>query len=118
VRADRQRVRLVLANLVDNALKYTPAGGRVAIGAGRVGSDVRVTVEDTGSGIASADLPRIWDRLYRADNSRGEPGLGLGLSLVKAIITAHGGRVDVTSHVGQGSTFAVTLPEAGAMTAT
>jgi signal transduction histidine kinase len=117
VRADRQRLRQVLANLVDNALKYTSAGGRVAIGAGRVGTDVRVTVEDTGSGIAPTDLPRIWDRLYRADSSRGEPGLGLGLSLVKAIVTAHGGHVDVTSEVGRGSTFAVTLPEAAAVTA-
>jgi signal transduction histidine kinase len=117
VRADRQRLRQVLANLVDNALKYTSAGGRVAISAGRVGTDVRVTVEDTGSGIAPTDLPRIWDRLYRADSSRGEPGLGLGLSLVKAIVTAHGGHVDVTSEVGRGSTFAVTLPEAAAVTA-
>lgn len=112
VRADRQRLRQVLANLVDNALKYTPAGGRVTINAARVGSDVRLTVEDTGAGIAPADLPRIWDRLYRADSSRGEPGLGLGLSLVKAIVAAHGGRVDVTSEVGKGSRFAVTLPEA------
>jgi signal transduction histidine kinase len=66
-------------------------------------------VADTGAGIAPADLPRIWDRLYRADSSRGEPGLGLGLSLVKAIVSAHGGRVEVESTVGQGSTFTVTL---------
>ena len=110
IRADRQRVRQVLANLVDNALKYTPAGGRVTIGASRVGTDVQLTVEDTGSGIAPSDLPRIWDRLYRADSSRGEPGLGLGLSLVKAIVTAHGGHVDVSSRVGEGSMFRVTLP--------
>ncbi len=107
----------MLANLVDNALKYTPAGGRVAIRAGRLGPDIRLTVEDTGCGITPEDLPRIWDRLYRADSSRGEPGLGLGLSLVKAVVTAHGGRVDVTSHVGTGSTFAVTLPEVAAVTA-
>jgi signal transduction histidine kinase len=114
VRADRQRLRQVLANLVDNALKYTAAGGRVTIRANRGTSGINISVEDTGAGIAAADLPRIWDRLYRADSSRGEPGLGLGLSLVKAIIAAHGGRVDVTSTVGTGSTFTVTLPGADA----
>lgn len=110
VRTDRQRLRQVLANLVDNALKYTPAGGRVTIHASRSAEGVSIRVEDTGAGIAPADLPRIWDRLYRADSSRGESGLGLGLSLVKAIIVAHGGRVDVTSTPGAGSTFTVTLP--------
>jgi len=109
VRADRQRLRQVLANLVDNALKYTPAGGRVTIRASRAADGVHISVEDTGAGIAAADLPRIWDRLYRADSSRGEPGLGLGLSLVKAVVAAHGGRVDVSSTPGVGSTFTVTL---------
>jgi signal transduction histidine kinase len=70
---------------------------------------VEIAVADTGAGIAPADLPRIWDRLYRADESRGEPGLGLGLSLVQAIVAAHGGVVDVTSEVGRGSTFRVRL---------
>jgi signal transduction histidine kinase len=109
VRADRQRLRQVLANLVDNALKYTISGGRVTISARQAGEQVQIAVADTGSGIAQTDLPRIWDRLYRADSSRGEPGLGLGLSLVKAIVTAHGGQVEVTSRLGEGSTFTVTL---------
>jgi signal transduction histidine kinase len=110
VRADRQRLRQVLANLVDNALKYTPAGGRVALTATPGNGVVKLTVSDTGAGIAAADLPRIWERLYRADSSRNEPGLGLGLSLVKAVVNAHGGYVDVKSTVGEGSTFTVTLP--------
>ena len=116
VRADRQRLRQVLANLVDNALKYTPRGGSVTIGAGRADDEevVEITVRDTGAGIAPDDLPRIWERLYRADESRGEPGLGLGLSLVQAVVVAHGGTVDVTSDVGRGSTFRVRLPSAHA----
>jgi signal transduction histidine kinase len=113
VRADRQRLRQVLANLVDNALKHTPAGGRVTIGAASAEDGVAITVADTGSGIAPQDQPRIWDRLYRGGQPPG-PGLGLGLSLVKAIVGAHGGRADVTSTPGQGSTFTVTLPAASA----
>jgi len=116
VRADRQRLRQVLANLVDNALKYTPRGGSVTIGARRAddGRLVEIAVSDTGAGIPPDDLPRIWERLYRADESRGEPGLGLGLSLVQAVVVAHGGTVAVTSDVGRGSTFRVRLPPAHA----
>jgi signal transduction histidine kinase len=116
VRADRQRLRQMLANLIDNALKYTPAGGRVVIGAERVQDEdeVAVTIADTGSGIDARDLPRIWDRLYRGDAARGEPGLGLGLSLVRAIATAHGGRAEVSSEIGKGATFRITLPAVGA----
>jgi signal transduction histidine kinase len=111
-RADRQRLRQVLANLVDNALKYTGRGGQVRITAAAEGGDVTVAVSDTGIGITPEDLPRIWDRLYRADQSRGEPGLGLGLSLVAAIAKAHGGRVEATSEPGRGSVFRVTVPAA------
>lgn len=111
VQGDRQRLRQVLANLVDNALKFTATGGRVTIGAARAGADVVITVEDTGRGIPADDLPRIWDRLYRGDAAHAQ-GLGLGLSLVRAIVTAHGGRADVTSQVGVGSTFRITLPAA------
>jgi signal transduction histidine kinase len=110
VQADRQRLRQVLANLVDNALKYTPRGGRVTVvGAARPG-EVVLEVRDTGAGIPAAELPRIWERLYRADWSRAEPGLGLGLSLVKAVVVAHGGRVEVESEIDRGSTFRVILP--------
>jgi signal transduction histidine kinase len=110
VRADRDRLRHVLANLVDNALKYTPEGGRVWIGVARDGADAVLTVRDSGIGIAPQDLPRIWDRLYRGDSSRTERGLGLGLSLVKAFVTAHGGGVEAASQPGKGATFTVTLP--------
>jgi signal transduction histidine kinase len=113
VRADRQRLRQAVANLADNAIKYTGSGGQVTIGAERTsGGEIAIIVADTGIGIAAADLPRIWDRLYRGGTSQSEPGLGLGLSLVRAIATAHGGRVDVTSEPGRGSTFRLILPSA------
>jgi signal transduction histidine kinase len=110
VSGDRDRLRQVFANLLDNAIKYTPDGGRVRIGIGREADAAVVTVTDTGAGIAAEHLPRIWERLYRADPSRSERGLGLGLSLVKAYVTAHGGTVEAASQPGQGSTFTVHLP--------
>jgi signal transduction histidine kinase len=110
VNADRDRLRQVLANLIDNAIKYTPAGGRVAVAAEPGNSSVRIAVTDNGSGIAPHDVPRIWERLYRGDQSRAERGLGLGLSLVRAIVTAHGGTVEVDTQPGKGSTFTVSLP--------
>jgi signal transduction histidine kinase len=110
IRGDRNRLRQVVANLIDNAVKYTPPGGRIAIEARRDGGDALLTVADTGPGIPPTDLPRIWDRLYRGDRSRSERGLGLGLSLVKAIVEAHGGRVHATSTPGQGARFELRLP--------
>ncbi len=110
VPADPKRLRQALANLVDNAIKYTPSGGRVEIRARREGSVVRIDVADTGIGIAPHDLPHVWDRLYRGDQSRTERGLGLGLSLVRAIAVAHGGTADVAAEPGRGSTFTVRLP--------
>jgi signal transduction histidine kinase len=110
VPADPKRLRQVLANLVDNAIKYTPSGGRVSVSARREGPVIRFDVADTGVGIAPHDLPRIWDRLYRGDQSRSERGLGLGLSLVRAIVAAHGGAVDAAAEPGRGSTFSVRLP--------
>jgi heavy metal sensor kinase len=110
VPADSRRLRQVLANLVDNAIKYTPSGGRVTVSARRENSVVRFDVADTGIGIAAHDLPHIWERLYRGDQSRAERGLGLGLSLVRAIVAAHGGTVDVEAEPGRGSTFIVRLP--------
>jgi signal transduction histidine kinase len=106
----RDRLRQVFANLLDNAIKYSPPGGSVHIGVGREGDMALATVTDTGAGIAPEHLPRIWDRLYRADASRSERGLGLGLSLVKAYVAAHGGSVDARSQPGRGSTFTVRLP--------
>jgi signal transduction histidine kinase len=110
VSADRDRLRQALANLVDNAIKYTPAGGRVDITAAREGDAVALRIRDTGRGISEQDLPRIWDRLYRGDQSRATRGLGLGLSLVRAYVEAQGGKVSVESAVDRGSTFTVRLP--------
>jgi signal transduction histidine kinase len=110
VPGDRDRLRQVLANLIDNAVKYTPSGGRVTVSARADGPTARIEVADTGIGIAAHDLSRIWERLYRSDQSRAERGLGLGLSLVRAIVRAHGGTVDVATEHGQGSTFTVSLP--------
>lgn len=110
VTADRARLRQVLANLVDNAVKYTPPGGRVDLEARAADHEVALTVSDTGPGIPADQQPRIWDRLYRGDAAHGERGLGLGLSLVRAVIEAHGGRVELTSEEGQGSRFTIVLP--------
>ena len=110
VNGDRTRLEQVAANLIDNAVKYTPAGGRVDVSVRREDDRAILEVRDTGVGIGSDELPRIWDRLFRGDRSRAERGLGLGLSLVKAIVEAHGGTVSVSSGVGKGSTFTVALP--------
>jgi len=108
--ADRSRLRQVLANLLDNAIKYTPAGGRVDVEAA-AGQDLAViSVRDTGIGVMAHEVPRIWDRLYRGAHSRSERGLGLGLSLVRAIVMAHGGRVEVASAPGGGAVFTLELP--------
>jgi len=110
VNGARDRLRQVFANLLDNAIKYTPQGGNVRVDLARDGETAVVTVTDTGAGIAAEHLPRIWDRLYRADPSRSERGLGLGLSLVKAYVHAHGGTVEAASEPGRGSRFTVRLP--------
>jgi signal transduction histidine kinase len=110
VPVDRTRMRQVLANLLDNAVKYTPEGGRVRIRARAHDGRAVLTVEDTGPGIPPDELPRVWERLYRGDRSRSTRGLGLGLSLVKAIVEAHGGSVDVSSVPGTGSRFEIRLP--------
>ncbi len=111
--ADPGRVRQVLANLVDNAVKYTRAGGRVDVAVAGDRTGVSVAVKDTGIGVSARDLPKIWDRLYRADPSRAARGLGLGLSLVKAMVRAHGGEVTVASTVDVGSVFTVRFPRNG-----
>jgi signal transduction histidine kinase len=109
VSGDRTRLEQVAANLIDNGVKYTPPGGRVDVSVGRDGGRAFIRVRDTGPGIAADEVSRIWDRLFRGDTSRTERGLGLGLSLVKAIVEAHGGSVEVHSEVGKGSTFTVFL---------
>jgi heavy metal sensor kinase len=112
VRADPIRLRQVMANLVDNAVKYTPAGGKVWLGAETREDCVVITVRDTGPGISAEDQEKIWQRLYRGDHSRSQRGLGLGLSVVKALVEAHGGRVVVTNHPEGGAVFTVELRRA------
>ena len=111
--ADPGRVRQVLANLLDNALKYSKPGGQVSLTGQGLGGRVLVTVRDEGEGIPPEDIPRIFERLYRGDKSRTHRGLGLGLSLVRAVLTAHGGDILVKSEVGKGSEFTFSLPSAG-----
>ena len=110
VTADRTRLEQVAANLIDNAVKYTPPGGRVDVEIERGEAAAILRVRDTGPGIPADEQPRIFDRLFRGDTSRAERGLGLGLSLVKAIVEAHGGSVEVNSDPGRGSAFTVRLP--------
>jgi signal transduction histidine kinase len=110
VSGDRTRLEQVAANLIDNAVKYTPAGESVDVHVHAENGHGVLRVHDTGPGIPVDELPRIWTRLFRGDASRAERGLGLGLSLVKAIVEAHGGTVAVESEPGNGSTFTVSLP--------
>jgi heavy metal sensor kinase len=101
----------MLSNLLDNAIKYTPSGGTVNVTASETSTQAIVAVQDTGIGISGQDLPRIFERFYRCDLSRSQAGIGLGLSLARAIARAHGGDITVASTPDQGSTFTVTLPK-------
>lgn len=113
VAIDPHRMRQVLANLLDNAIKYTPDGGRVVIETTQGPKQMTIAMKDTGPGIPEEEISKIWNRLFRGDKSRSQRGLGLGLSLVRSIVKAHGGYVDVSSQTGVGSTFTVHLPQAG-----
>jgi signal transduction histidine kinase len=108
---DRTRMRQVFANLLDNAIKYTPAGGSVTISVRDESGQAIARFRDTGIGIPVEEQDKIWSRLYRGDKSRSQRGLGLGLSLVKAVVEAHGGKATVSSQVNQGAEFTVTLPK-------
>ncbi len=110
LRADRQRLEQVLVNLVHNAIKFTPSGGRITVGGALEGSAVHLWVADTGIGIAPEDLPRIFERLYKADRSRSSSGTGLGLAIAKHIVKAHGGEIWAESELGKGSVFHIRLP--------
>lgn len=107
---DWVRLEQVAANLLDNAVKYTPSGGRVTVWTGIEADQPVLRVSDTGPGIPADELPRIWERLFRGDRSRSARGLGLGLSLVKAIVEAHRGRVTAESAPERGAIFSVVLP--------
>ena len=107
---DTARLQRVIANLLDNAIKYTPADGSVRLAVNGNPVEVILAVTDTGIGIAEKDLERIFDRFYRGDPSRSTSGFGLGLSLTRALVKAHGGMIEVRSSPGKGSTFTVRLP--------
>jgi signal transduction histidine kinase len=109
---DRNRLRQVFGNLLDNAIKYTDAGGSITVSARTENGTAVVRFRDTGCGIPADETTKIWERLYRGDKSRSQRGLGLGLSLVKAVVEAHQGQVFVASKVGEGSEFSVTLSAA------
>lgn len=112
VRGDETQLTSMFTNLVDNAVKYTPPGGRVEVTGGSEGAEIVIRVSDTGIGIPEAKLPRIFERFYRVDKARSKEtgGTGLGLSIVRHIAENHGGRVSVKSNLGEGSTFTVCLP--------
>ena len=111
VLADGSRVVQVLANLVGNAMKFTPAGGTIALGARPLDGEVVFSVRDTGVGIPADDLPHVFDRFWHARRNSGVRGTGLGLAIADGIVRAHGGRMWVESVVGEGSTFSFTLPQ-------
>lgn len=109
IRCDRARIEMALSNLMNNAFKFTPAGGRVELGARQEGEIVALRVRDNGSGIAPEDLPHIFERFYRGRDSHGE-GSGLGLAIVQSIAQGHGGQVSAESETGVGSLFVIELP--------
>ncbi|MFZ1795009.1 MAG: HAMP domain-containing sensor histidine kinase, partial [Anaerolineae bacterium] len=106
---DRARMEMALTNLIDNALKFTPAGGSIILRAERGEKAIQLSVCDTGKGIPEKDLPHVFERFYRAQNASA-PGSGLGLAIVKSIAQAHGGSVSAKSEIGKGSCFVVELP--------
>ena len=110
-RVDPDRMMQVLGNLVGNALRHTPAGGRIILSASRAGEGVRVTVRDTGEGISPQDLPHVFDRFYRGDSARyaGEGESGLGLAITRSIVEMHGGQISVESKPGKGAAFHIDL---------
>jgi two-component system phosphate regulon sensor histidine kinase PhoR len=119
VNGNTQRLEQVFTNLLENALKYTPSGGRVSVYVRVNAAQVSVDIEDTGIGIPAASLPRVFERFYRVDRSRSREmgGTGLGLAIVKHVMRAHGGTVEVKSEEGRGSTFTITMPRMSEMAA-
>ncbi|PCI74881.1 MAG: hypothetical protein COB20_14160 [SAR86 cluster bacterium] len=110
INGNKQFLQRLISNLLDNAIKYTPSGGRVSITQEIVASDVLIQIADTGMGISQDDLPNIFERFYRCDQSRSKPGTGLGLCLALAIAKAHWGNISVRSTVSEGTEFTVSLP--------
>ena len=112
VSGESEKIRQVLTNLMDNALKFTPPGGRITMSALPDRRNVIARVSNSGDGIAPEHLPHLFERFYKVDRSRRDQGTGLGLAIVKHIVLAHGGDVDVESSLGEGATFTFTLPRA------
>jgi two-component system phosphate regulon sensor histidine kinase PhoR len=114
VRADPEKVGQVLANLIHNAIKFTPAGGSVDVSARRAAGVIRFEVRDSGMGIRPDETERVFERFFKGERSRAGGGTGLGLAIAKHIVQAHGGAIDVSSEgPGRGSTFGFTLPLSG-----
>lgn len=113
IQGDADRLKQLLINLVTNAIKHTPSGGSVTLSLYREAEWIRIVVEDTGRGIASTDLPHIFDRFYQATSNTGQKGTGLGLSIAQWIAKAHGGEITVESELGRGSIFTLWLPKKG-----
>jgi heavy metal sensor kinase len=110
VYGDENRLKRLFTNLLDNAIKYTPAAGKVALNVVALAEYARIAVSDTGMGIPEAETRKIFDRFYRRDKSRHQPGVGLGLSISKSIVEAHKGMIEVESRLNHGTTFTVFLP--------
>ncbi len=113
VKADAQRLKQLLLNLLDNAIKYTSQGGRITLGLKTEGKEAVLTISDTGRGIPPEDLPHLFERFFRHTRStsdKGATGFGLGLSIVKWIVESHGGKIEAASRIGEGTTFTVRLP--------
>jgi len=110
VPADENRIEQVVVNLIHNAIKFTPAGGKITVSAETKGDRAVVSVSDTGTGISNDEVPRIFERFYKVDKARSGGGTGLGLAIAKHIVQAHGGTIWVVSEVGKGSSFVFTLP--------
>ena len=111
VEADERRVATVLTNLIENAIKFTPDGGKVTVEAKQRGNKILVQVRDRGMGIAKKDIPKLFTKFFQANHTR--PGAGLGLSICKILVEAHGGKIRCESELGKGSTFSFTLPVKG-----
>jgi two-component system, OmpR family, phosphate regulon sensor histidine kinase PhoR len=111
-RADPQKIEQVLINLIHNAIKFTPPGGRITLGVDENANQVILYVQDTGIGIAPDDLKRVFERFYKSDRARASKGTGLGLSISRHLVEAHGGNIWAESELGKGSTFYLSLPKA------